>query len=469
MPKGQENIRRQFRALAGPIFVETFLVMLLGAIDILMLSQYSDDKVASAGMANQLLSMVFLIYAVTSIGTSVCCSQFFGAGERRSVMQILGVSVIFNTMLGAITSAFLYFFSGNLLRAMDLDTSLLPDAVDYMQIVGGFSFLQAVSMTLSAFLRAANKAYYPMFVTLLINIMNIFGNYALIFGKFGLPEMGVAGAAVSTSASRGISLAILLAIVFRHEMKDFTLRCLRPFPWVKLKNVLSIGLPAGGEQLSYSLSQVTITYFINMLGNDALTARTYVVNIVMFSYLFSTAIGMGGAICIGRLVGHGKKNGAYYLGLYCLKLSLLCTIAISSLTAVFGRGIMELLTSNPEIIRMGATILIVDIGVEIGRAVNIFGGASLRATGDARYPFVVGLIFMWSVATAMSYVFGIVMGLGIIGMWTAFLLDENIRAVILVRRWTSKKWKSKGFIRDGKPFKSRYEPSDFSKTDVKVS
>lgn len=76
MPKGQENIRRQFRALAGPIFVETFLVMLLGAIDILMLSQYSDDKVASAGMANQLLSMVFLIYAVTSIGTSVCCSQF---------------------------------------------------------------------------------------------------------------------------------------------------------------------------------------------------------------------------------------------------------------------------------------------------------------------------------------------------------------------------------------------------------
>ena len=155
MPKGQENIRRQFRALAGPIFVETFLVMLLGAIDILMLSQYSDDKVASAGMANQLLSMVFLIYAVTSIGTSVCCS-------------------------------------GNLLRAMDLDTSLLPDAVDYMQIVGGFSFLQAVSMTLSAFLRAANKAYYPMFVTLLINIMNIFGNYALIFGKFGLPEMGVA-------------------------------------------------------------------------------------------------------------------------------------------------------------------------------------------------------------------------------------------------------------------------------------
>ena len=110
MPKGQENIRRQFRALAGPIFVETFLVMLLGAIDILMLSQYSDDKVASAGMANQLLSMVFLIYAVTSIGTSVCCSQFFGAGERRSVMQILGVSVIFNTMLGAITSAFLYFF-----------------------------------------------------------------------------------------------------------------------------------------------------------------------------------------------------------------------------------------------------------------------------------------------------------------------------------------------------------------------
>lgn len=108
--------------------------------------------------------------------------------------------------------------------------------------------------------------------------------------------------------------------------------------------------------------------------------------------------------------------------------------------------------------------------MEIGRAVNIFGGASLRATGDARYPFVVGLIFMWSVATAMSYVFGIVMGLGIIGMWTAFLLDENIQ---VPSYWyedgQAKNGKSKGFIRDGKPFKSRYEPSDFSKTGVKVS
>ncbi|MDD4819318.1 MAG: MATE family efflux transporter [Flavobacteriales bacterium] len=451
------NIRKNFRQVAFPIFIETFLMMLLGAMDTLMLSQYSDDKVASVGMANQLLNMILLIYTVTTIGTSVCCSQFFGAGERRSVMQILGVSVLFNTIAGGIVSLGLYFFSYNLLNFMQLDQSLMDDAVNYMQIVGGFSFIQALSLTLSAFLRSAGKAFYPMYVTVLINVLNIFGNYTLIFGKFGFPEMGVMGAAISTCMSRLVALLILIFIVFRVEMKDFTIKCLSPFPYTKLKNMLSIGLPAAGENFSYCASQVTITYFINMLGTEALTARTYVVNIVMFSYLLASATGMGGGICIGHLVGYGKKNAAYILGFYCIKLAVISSLVASVATAIFGRNIMALLTQNPQIIRMGAYLLIIDVGVEIGRAVNMFAVNGLRATGDARYPFWVGVVFMWGVATALGYVFGITFEFGILGMWVAFLLDENMRAVVFVRRWMSKKWASKGFIQHNDTVK---KPSD---------
>lgn len=123
------------------------------------------------------------------------------------------------------------------------------------------------------------------------------------------------------------------------------------------------------------------------------------------------------------------------------------SLSIALATAIMGHSIMELLTSNPEIIRLGAILLIIDIVLEVGRAVNIFAVNSLLATGDAIYPCTIGVIFMWGIATAMGYLFGITWGWGIIGMWIAFTLDENIRAFFFVKRWYSKKWEKKGFVK----------------------
>lgn len=101
-------------------------------------------------------------------------------------------------------------------------------------------------------------------------------------------------------------MVILFVILFRKHIPRFPLSYFCPFPFVELKNLLKIGVPSAGENMSYSFSQVVLTYFINMLGNEALATRTYVVNIVMFVYLFAIAMAQGGAICIGHLVGERK-------------------------------------------------------------------------------------------------------------------------------------------------------------------
>ena len=124
---------------------------------------------------------------------------------------------------------------------------------------------------------------------------------------------------------------------------------------------------------------------------------------------------------------------------------MIITLTGSLLLAIFGRNILSALTDNPEIITMGMWVFVVDWFLEIGRTSNIFAGSTLRATGDTIYPFVVGIIFQWSVAVGLSYVIGIPLGYGLVGMWIGFALDENIRGVILMRRWRSGKWKTKGF------------------------
>lgn len=442
----QSNIRKGLGKLVVPIFIETLLIMMLGAIDTIMLSQYSDNSVAAVGVVNQLVMFAFLIFEVINIGTSVLCSQYLGARLEKKMVQVVGVSLLLNLVFGLLVSAILHFGAEPLLHIMGLRPSLMGDGVNYMRIVGAFAFFQAMSLTISASLRSVNKAIYPMMVTVLVNIMNIIGNYTLIFGKFGFPEMGVEGAAISTAFARGVSMLILFVILFKKHIKTFPLSYFKPFPFIELRNLLKIGLPSAGENMSYSFSQVVLTYFINMLGNEALATRTYVVNIVMFVYLFAIAMAQGGAITIGHLVGQKKIRAAYLLGKYVMRWSIFVSLSLSCLWTLGGPWIFDMLTDNETIVQLGIHILFVDIILEVGRAVNIYATNALRSAGDVNYPFYVGVVVQWSVAVGLGYLLGIHWAWGLIGMWCAFLLDENIRAVIFIHRWNSMKWAKKAFV-----------------------
>ena len=245
MEKGIEttdkrSLRKKLAKLALPIFIETLLIMMLGAVDTVMLSQHSDESVAAVGVVNQIVMLCFLIFEVINLGTSVLCSQYIGAGMKKRMVTVVGISLIVNLVVGLAVSAFLFLDARTILGWMGLNEQLMPDGLAYMRIVGAFAFFQAISLTASATLRAANKAVYPMAVTLVVNIMNIIGNYSLIFGKFGLPALGVEGAAISTALSRGVAMIILLTIMHRRLIPSFPLSYFRPFPWHEFRNLMKI-------------------------------------------------------------------------------------------------------------------------------------------------------------------------------------------------------------------------------------
>ena len=239
---------------------------------------------------------------------------------------------------------------------------------------------------------------------------------------------------------------VLLAIIHtRVHVNRFPREWFWPFPWRELRNLVKIGVPAMSEEMSYSLSQIVVTYFINQISNEALATRTYCVNIVMFGYLFCLSITQGGDILVGHLVGQNRYRAAYTLGNFFLRQSMKVTLTCSAIIAAAGYFILNGLTDNAEIIRMGIWVLVIDWFLEIGRVRNVFACFTLRAAGDTIYPVVVGVIFQWSVAVGVSYLLGIPLGFGLLGMWVGFALDENIRGVILMRRWHSKRWMGKNF------------------------
>lgn len=444
------NLRKDVRKLTLPIFIEMLLVTLMGATDTFMLSQFADDAVAAVGVANQLITFAFLIFQIINIGTSVLCSQYLGAGNRMKMEQVTAMALLLNIISGIIVSFILSAGAPLLLTWMGLKPDLMQYGLPYMQIAGAFAFFQALHLTVSASLRSDHKAIYPMLVVMLVNVVNIIGNYVLIFGHLGMPALGVEGAAIATNISRGVAAFTLFLVLFTRHIPFARLMEAFRAPARELihemRNLMRIGLPSAGENMSYNAQQVVLTYFINMLGNEALTARMYVVNAVLFVYIFCICIAQGAGIVIGHLVGDNRYHASYKLGWYALRVGIVITISLSILFACFGKQILSLLTDNPEIIALGCTVLIIDIFVEIGKVSNIFYTTVLRSVGDVNFPFYVGITIQWIVGVLFGWLFGLVFAWGLIGMWWAFFLDEGIRGAIFVWRWHSKRWQQRSFV-----------------------
>ena len=347
------SLKHQLKILTIPVFIEMALVMMLGAVDTVMLSRYSDNSVAAVGLDNQLISLVFLVYQFFSMGAAILCAQYIGAGLRKRLVQVVGMALVVNLMLGMTVSALLYLYAEQLLQLMGLRPELMGDGLVYLRLTGALSFFQALSLTFSASLRSADKVVYPMVVTGIVNVVNILGNYALIIGHWGCPQLGVEGAAIATAASRAIAMVLLATIHFKVHIPRFPLHYFKPMPWQELRNLLHIGIPAMSENISYCLSRVVITFFINQISNEALAARTYCHNMLMFVYLFCLSITQGGDILVGHLVGQRRHQAAFVLGNYFFRWSMIITLTGSAILALAGRSILNAFTDNPEIIAMG--------------------------------------------------------------------------------------------------------------------
>lgn len=435
-------------AITWPLFIEILLYMLMGNADTLMLSQYSDNSVAAVGVSNQILSMVIVMFGFIATGTAILVAQNLGAKMDDDAREVSAVSIGANLVFGLVLSGAVFIFSEQLLRLMDLPPELFEEANSYLKIVGGFSFIQSLIMTVSSIIRSYGFTRDIMYVTIGMNVLNVIGNYLFIFGPFGFPVLGVEGVAISTTISRILGLLAAIYVMTKRVPGSLPISMLFSFPKKHLKNLLNIGIPSAGEHLSYNGSQMVITYFIATLGTQALTAKVYTQNVMMFIFLFSIAISQGTQILIGHMVGAKEIENAYKRALKSLKLAIIISIATAALVSFFSKNLLGIFTDNMSIIELGTTLILLTIILEPGRSFNLVLISSLRAAGDVKFPVYMGILSMWGVSVTLSYFLGIYLGMGLVGIWIAFIADEWLRGLLMLWRWRSRVWVKKSFVPD---------------------
>ncbi|MBD8067584.1 MATE family efflux transporter [Bacillus sp. PS06] len=433
-------------ALTWPIFIELLLHMLMGNADTLMLSQYSDNSVAAVGVANQIFYIVIVMFGFIAAGTSVLVAQYFGAKQFKQAGEISVISIAANFVFSLFLSVIVIIFSVQILNLMDLPNELMGEANTYLKIVGGTAFLQALIMTIGAIIRSYGFTKDTMYVTIGMNILNVIGNYLFIFGPFDIPVLGVLGVAISTVISKTLGLLAITYLLFKRIDKELPFKHLFKLPTTHLKNLLRIGVPSAGENLSYNGSQMVITIFITMIGTEALTTKVYAHNLMMLISLFSISIAQGTQILIGQLVGAKELNKAYVTCLKSLNKALVISLIFAVIFWLSSDSLFSIFTSNESIISVGATLLLLAIILEPGRAFNLIIISSLRATGDVKFPVYMAIFSMWGVAIPVAYFFGIYLGYGLVGIWLGFIADEWLRGIMMLWRWKTKAWEKKSFI-----------------------
>ncbi|MFC5591866.1 MATE family efflux transporter [Sporosarcina soli] len=449
---GKKNIGQKLNLfhLTWPIFLEVFLFMLMGIADTFMLSALSDDAVSGVGAANQYIHIAILVLEVVGNGAAIVVSQYLGSKRFIEASKISALAVTLNLIVGLLMSVLFVIFSRHIMIAMNLQGDVLDYATKYLVIVGGAIFLQAIINSLAAIIRVHGFTKQTMLVSLGMNIFHVVGNYLLIFGKFGFPELGVQGAAISSVVSRLLAMIVFFWLLYRVMEYRVEFRYYITLSKEYIGKILQIGIPSAFEQIMYQGCQIVFLYYVTYLGAESLAARQYAVNISMFTYLFAIAIGMGTAIIVGRLVGGDEKEEAYKSVWKSVKWALLFTLCMVALVMIFRYPLLKLFTNNPTVVEIGATVLLLSIVLETGRTMNIVIINSLRAAGDAKYPVIIGAFSMVAMSLPLGYLLVFQLDLGLVGVWLAIAADEWVRATIMYFRWKSRRWERYALVSPNK-------------------
>lgn len=432
--------------LAGPMFLELLLNIFINNADTLMLSHFSEIAVGAVGNANQIMFLLILMFNIIATATSVVVAQYLGAKQYEKMNIIYTLAILFNTIVGVVLSISFVALKEPILNLMHVPTEMIPDAKTYISIVGGTLFFQACYNVMLQILRCNGHAKVGMYISIGVNLLNVIGNYVFLYGPLKFLNLGVAGAAIPTAVSRVVALTASVIFFYKKKIGRFSIKYIIPFPGKMLFDMIKIGLPSAGENLSYNLYQLVLLSFINGMGNDAVNAKVYCASLMSFAMVFSNSAAMATQIIVGHLVGAGKEDAAYKRVFDTLKISLPITIGLATVNCLISPFSLKLFTSNENIIHLGFYILMVDIVIEIGRCLNMTFVSSLKAAGDYMFPLLIGMLTMWGFGVPVGYGMGVWLKIGVAGVFIGTATDEFLRGLVVMQRWRKKKWLGKAIV-----------------------
>lgn len=430
------------RALIIPIIIEQFLVMLVGIADTLMITYAGESAVSAVSLVNQLNNVFIMIFTALASGGAVIASQYLGSGDREKGSLAAGQLVMLTSLVSIIMTVIVLFWGREIFNLLfgRVEQAVLDDGLVYMRI-SAYSFLFiAVYNGCAGVFRTIGRTKTLLYVSILMNLINVVGNAIGIF----VLQAGVAGVAYPSLISRIFAAALMLYLAGKPE-NALQVRLRQVFSWhgSMIRRIFSIAIPNSIESGLFQMTKVALSSIVALFGTTQIAANGMAQSFWSMSALFCIAMGPAFITVIGQYVGAGDLEGAEYYMKKLLRLTYAGAITWNTLFFLIVPLILRLSSLSDEAVRL---VILLSLMHNVFNAmfcpVSFSMSNGLRAAGDAKYTMFAVIFSSVICRVAFSILFGLTLELGVIGITLAMVCDWGIKAMFIVLRYRSGKWKS---------------------------
>lgn len=438
---GQLFSNRVLRNMMIPLVIEQVLVILVGISDTVMISYAGEAAISGVALVDMIAYLVTTVFAAVDTGGAVIVSQYLGSRNLEKANESASQLVIVSFLFSLTVMVFCTLFHAMILKL--LFGKVMPDvmaASNTYFVITAFSYpFLGLYNSSAALFRAMKKTKTTMYVSLLMNALNIIGNAIGIF----VLRAGVAGVAVPTLVSRAVAAVLMTGLCFRSR-NEISICWKNLLSWKRelIVKILKIAIPNGVENGLFALGKVLVTSIVAMFGTTQIAANGVANSVDQVAILVVSAINLAIIPVVGQCVGAGEYDQAKTYTKKLMAVSYISTGILGAAVIALLPSILSLFELSEETYQLSVLLIVVHNILAFALHPTSFNLAnSLRASGDVKITMCIGVGSMVFFRLGTAVFLGIVCNLGIIGVWAAMGMDWLVRSIAFVLRYRSGKWK----------------------------
>lgn len=436
-------IRRKILSLAWPAVCEMMLYMLLDFVDVAFVGRLGAQSLAAVGLGAQIYFSVLFIFSALSAGATALIARSVGSGDLERAGKTAGHALSLAVIVGLAVTLSVYLFTDVIVGLFRFEAEVQHLASIYIKTTGSVAAFGLVLFISNGIFRGAGLTRIPFYTAAVTNVINIVGDYLLIFGKCGFPMLGVRGAAVATATAQVVGCVIMVVLLIsgatmvRVRPRDFfNLRANRELTGVLLK----LSLPAGVEEALMNLGRLIGSFMLAGLGTVPFAAHQVILTAESLSYMPGYGFAVAATSLVGQNLGARKPKQAYQHGLVAARLALMVMGVTAFIFLFFPSFIIRIFTSDPQVVGMGALCLRIAALEQPAIALEMVLAGALRGAGDTRTPAMITVLCTWLLRIPLMYFSIYVFHWGLTAIWIITVIDWLARASLVIIQYRRGKW-----------------------------
>ncbi|MGH0037517.1 MAG: MATE family efflux transporter [Myxococcota bacterium] len=426
--------------LAWPAIVGNLLYSTVNLIDTKIVGALGAPAVAALTTGHRIFFVLQAVLMAVTAGTAALVARAWGAGNHDEAARVTGASLVVCLGVALVATIPGVFFARELAGIFRLDEETLGLATTYIRWISVFNVAFAVAFSVGAALRAAGDTMTPLWIGAVTNVVNVFLAYGLVFGRFGFPELGVAGAAIAGGSAFGVGAVISVALWIGGGLRI-------PFhpggavSGSRIRQLLHIGYPAGLEQGAFQGGFIAFLWIVALYGTEPYAAYGIGVTILSFSFVVGFGFSIAASTLVGQHLGAGDPQGAARSGWRAVRMAMLA-MALLGISIVLGsHWIASMLIEDAEVIRLTVVFIYILGAVQPLMAIEFTLGGALRGAGDTRFPMITVMTGLLGVRITIASAFTW-LGLSVEWVYAALIFDYIVKSTMLTLRFRSGRWQT---------------------------